>query len=46
MKRYKRIKDLEESNDQAGQYSCQNCLLMHDVEESSNEDTINYHQIL
>ena len=34
-----RSKVLKESIDQQGQYSCQNCLLIHDVEENSNEDT-------
>ena len=34
-----RSKVLKESIDQQGQYSCQNCLLIHDVEKNSNEDT-------
>ena len=34
-----RTKDLEESADQEGQYSRRNCLLIHGVEENSNEDT-------
>ena len=34
-----RSKVLEESIDQQEQYSCQNCLLIHGVEENSNEDT-------
>ena len=32
-------KVLKESIDQQGQYSHRNCLLIHDVEENSNEDT-------
>ena len=32
-------KVLEESIDQQGRYSRQNCLLIHGVEENSNEDT-------
>ena len=35
----KRSKVLEESIDQQEQYSCQNCSLIHGVEENSNEDT-------
>ena len=34
-----RSKVLEESNDQQEQYSRRNCLLIHGVEENSNEDT-------
>ena len=34
-----RSKFLEESIDQQGQYSRRNCLLIHGVEENSNEDT-------
>ena len=34
-----RSKVLEESIDQQGQYSRRNCLLIHGVEENSNEDT-------
>ena len=34
-----RSKVLEESIDQQEQYSRQNCLLIHSVEENSNEDT-------
>ena len=33
-----RSKVLEESVDQQEQYSCRNCLLIHGVEENSNED--------
>ena len=35
----KRSKVLEESIDQQEQYSHRNCLLIHGVEENSNEDT-------
>ena len=34
-----RSKVLEESIDQQGQYTGRNCLLIHGVEENSNEDT-------
>ena len=34
-----RSKVLEETVGQQGQYSCQNCLLIHGVEENSNADT-------
>ena len=34
-----RSKVLEESINQHGQYSCQNCLLIHGVEENSNKNT-------
>ena len=33
------MKDLEESVEQQGQYSRQNCSLIHSVEENSNKDT-------
>ena len=41
MKKYLLSKFLEESIDHQVQYSRRNCLLIHGMEQNSNEDTVN-----